>query len=366
MHRILLLGVLLAALLPAADAAAARPLQKALWGPAAIDGVSQFPLYKDLDVDLFQIQLRWERVATDRPADPTNPADPVYRWPKDLDLAVEEGRRHGVKVLVLVQGAPTWSNGRLPWTTPPEDVRDYANFLVAAARRYPSVRHWMIWGEPLRNINWPGFDRSDQGRLRIAQTYARLLDAAYAALKRESRRNVVIGGNTFTTDRTSQSWAPVPLYEWMRILRLPNGKVPRMDLWGHNPFTIRFPRLKDPPSANQGDFSDLDRVLGRLKRTVSRKARRRIPLFVSEWCLPTGPNDLFRLELTYQQQARWLRRAFAIARARRDIWGMGWWELQDDRPPEGSDRANRCGLLDADGNQKPAADVFRRARTARR
>lgn len=344
-----------------------KPLEKALWGPVAIDGVSQFPLYDDLDVTLFQIQIRWERVAPRRrPGDPANPGDPVYRWPAELDTAVAEAAKHRIKVLILIQGAPGWANGGLPWTTPPDDVAEYAAFVTAVARRYPTVRHWMIWGEPLRNVNWPGFDRSDQGRLRIAQHYARLLDAAYDALKRESPSNVVIGGNSFTTDRRPMDWAPVPLYEWMRILRLPNGKPPRMDLWGHNPFTTRIPRLGDPPAANQGDFSDLDRVLRRLRRHVSRPSKRRIPLFVSEWCLPTGPNDLFPLELTYRQQARWLGRAFEIARREREIWGMGWWELMDDRPPEGSDRANRCGLLDADARPKPAYQTFKRAKRSRR
>ncbi|HEX2088132.1 MAG TPA: hypothetical protein VHF89_20765 [Solirubrobacteraceae bacterium] len=367
--RPLVIALLAALALPvSADAAtlAGRPLEKGLWGPVTIDGVSQFPVYRDLDVSLFQIQLRWERVARSRPADPANPDDPAYRWPQDLDLAVEEGRRHGIRVLVLIQGTPGWANQGLPWTTPPDDPRDYAAFVTAAARRYPGVRHWMIWGEPLRNVNWPGFDRSRPGRLRIAGSYARLLDAAYVALKRVSRRNLVIGGNSFTTDREPVSWAPVPLFEWMRILRLPNGRPPRMDIWGHNPFTVRIPRLRDPPAANQGDFSDLDRVLTRLRRHVGRPLKRRVPLFVSEFCLPTGPNDLFPLELTQAQQATWLRRAFAIARARRDIWGMGWWELKDDRPPAGSDRANRCGLLDADGRPKSAYGVFKRARTSRR
>jgi hypothetical protein len=355
-------------LLPAtAGAAKPRPLVKALWGPTNVDGVSQFPLYKDLDVDLFQIQIRWDRVARSRPANPEDPADPAYKWPKDLDFAMQEAAANGVGVLILVQGAPGWSNGGLPWSTPPDDVRDYASFMSAAAKRYPAVRHWMIWGEPLRNVNWPGFDRTKPGRLRIAQTYARLLDASYVALKRVSRRNLVIGGNSYTTDREPQSWAPVPLYEWMRILRLPNRKPPRMDLWGHNPFTTRRPALPAPPTkSGRGDFSDLGRVLSHLRRSVAKPLHRHIPLFISEFCLPTGPNDLIPLELTYPQQADWLRRAFSIARRERDVYAMGWWELRDDRPPEGSDRANRCGLVDADGVPKPSYATFKRAKTSRR
>src|SRR4051795_3628333 len=69
------------------------------------------------------------------------------------------------------------------------------NFLTAASRRYPSVRRWMIWGEPTR------VDRFQPGagnRPASARAYAPILDAAYVGLKRASRRNIVIGGMTWT------------------------------------------------------------------------------------------------------------------------------------------------------------------------
>ena len=343
-----------------------KPLHKAMWGPPEIDGQSLFPTYKDMGVTLFQIQLRWDMIARSRPEDPTNPDDPAYRWPRTVDFAVEEAQRNGVGMLLLIQGAPGWSNQRLPWSTPADDPRDFAAFVTAAARRYPSARHWMIWGEALRNVNWPGYDRTEPGRRRIADAYARLLDAAYGALKSESRRNIVIGGNTFTTDREPQSWAPVPLYEWMRILRLPNGEPPRMDVWGHNPFSTRIPSLKNPPGQGLGDMSDTRRVLKRLRRYISRPLGKRVPMFLSEFCLPTGPNDLIPIELTQTQQADWLRRAFKIARSQRDVYGMGWFKLRDDPPPPGSERANRCGLIEADGTRKLAYKTFKRARRSRR
>jgi hypothetical protein len=363
--RLALLPCVLALVLPA-GAVAAKPLEKAIWGPVAVDGVPQFETYRDLDVDVFQIQLRWDRVARDKPARPTDPSDPAYRWPSELDTAVAEARKHRIDVLLLVQGTPRWANQGLEWPQPPDDLREYSRFLTAAARRYPTVHRWMIWGEPLRNINWPGFDRTKPGRLRIAQTYARMLDGAYATLKRRSRRNVVIGGNTFTTDRKPVSWAPVPLLEWTRILRLPNGRPPRMDMWGHNPFTTRIPRLSDPPGAAVGDFSDLDRVIARVRRDIARPLRHRVPIFISEFCLPTGPNPYFPLELTLRRQADWVRRALAIARRQRDVAAFGWWTLADAREATGTTKAQRCGLIDAAGARKPAFTAFRRAATSRR
>ena len=94
----------------------------------------------------------------------------------------------------------------------------------------------MIWGEPTRRFNFKPLipetrDRPLTRRMKKApHHYARILDAAYGALKRRSRRNIVIGGNSFTTGDVS------PL-NWIRNLRLPNGKPPRLDLYGHNPFS---------------------------------------------------------------------------------------------------------------------------------
>src|SRR4051794_12399684 len=77
-------------LVPAADA---RPtLKKAIWGPIEVGGQSQFPVYRDLGVGIFQKQLSWNRVATRRPADPRNPNDPAYSWPTDIDRAIGGGR----------------------------------------------------------------------------------------------------------------------------------------------------------------------------------------------------------------------------------------------------------------------------------
>ena len=358
----LLFAAVLAALLVVPAAAVAHPLigktlKKAIWGPVEVDGVSQFPTYKAMDADIFQIQIRWERVAPQRPADPSNPDDPAYRWPDNVDQAVEEAAEHGIKVLILIQGTPEWANGGGRFYTPPDNPADYGAFVQAAARRYSSVRHWMIWGEPSRNIAWPGFDRSDPGRVRIAQAYAGLLDAAYVALKGASRKNIVIGGNSFTTAPQPESWAPVPLYEFMRLMRLPNGKPPRMDMWGHNPFTARIPRLKDGPGDNQGDFSDVDRLIKQLKRKVARPLKKKIPVFISEWCVPTGESSLPR-SVSLEEQAVWLKRAFKIARKHRMIYGMGWWDLKDSS-------TNTCGLLDADARPKPAFRIFQRARTLR-
>ncbi len=82
-----------------------------MWGPATVDGVSQFPIYAELGVGIWQTNLSWDAVATRRPARPADPADPAYAWPAELDAAIADAATHGIAVSLLVMGTPGWANG---------------------------------------------------------------------------------------------------------------------------------------------------------------------------------------------------------------------------------------------------------------
>jgi hypothetical protein len=357
-----LLAVTLAALaaVPAAGAATVTR-KKAIWGPVERNGVSQFPIYADLGAGIFQYTLRWDTVAPARPARPADPADPAYRWPAELDTAVREGARYGMRVAVTLMGAPRWANGDRPANWAPVRPSDFATFAAAASRRYPRVHHWLIWGEPTKARNFrplaPDHGRPLHGRgLRGPRRYAGILDAAYAALKRVSRRNLVIGGNTYTVGTVA------PLH-FIRALRLPSGRPPRMDLWGHNPFSLRAPDLaRRPLGHGVADFDDLDtlvRALDRAMRHAPLRRERRLRVFISEYTLPTGhPNVEFNFHVTEATQARWIARALRIVRGWRRLYTFGYQGLYDDPVRPGHDQVER-GLLRRDGTRKPAYAAFR-------
>src|SRR4051812_21732782 len=135
----------------ASGASAAAPKQtikKAIWGGYQYNGVSEFPIYRDLGVGLFETSLPWSTTAPTRPAHPRDPKDPAYVWPASLDYAIAQAAKYHMQVSLLVSFTPSWANGGRPENWAPTSVSDYADFLTAAAKRYPSVRHWMIWGEP--------------------------------------------------------------------------------------------------------------------------------------------------------------------------------------------------------------------------
>jgi hypothetical protein len=314
------------------------------------DGSSPFPIYRRLGVDVVQVQLVWSQIAATRPAEPTNPADPAYRWPIAVDEAVRDGRRSGIQVALLVRGAPSWANGGRGPQWVPGAEREYAHFLTAASRRYRSVRRWMIWGEPNQQTR---FQPLPIGSPVGPRAYAVLLDAAYGALKRQNRRNIVVGGVTF-------SFGEVFPANWLRWMRLPDGRPPRLDEYGHNPFTPRAPDITErgyPGFPGARDINDLDTLAREVRRTY-RPIGRRPRLWISEFTISSDrPNRSFTFAVSRREQARRLRGAFGIAR-KVGAAGFGWFSLLDE--PAGTPAGLTTGLMTYEGEQKPAFRAYSR------
>jgi hypothetical protein len=335
-----------AVVLALAVAAPAQAEIKSIWGLTKLrDGRSAFPIYKDLGVQMLQQQLVWSQVATSRPANPRDPRDPAYHWPVHIDLAYKQTHRYHMRLALLVRGTPSWANGGKTSNWVPARLADYSDFLVAAAKRYKRVRHWMIWGEPTRLLQ---FQPLTPGSARGPHLYARMLDGAYGALKKVRRSNIVIGGMTFTVGDVAPT-------EFVKNLTLPNGKPPRLDWFGHNPFTGRRPDMHQRPLVPWArDFSDSDTFYEEIKSHW--RPRHKAPkLWLSEFCVPSDKRTRsFNVHVSRKTQGRWLADAFRIVHTRPWIAGLGWFNLQDDY--------NYCGLLDRNGRKKPAYRAYKRAR----
>lgn len=335
------------ALLFTLGATTANAELKAIWGPAIVDGVSRFPIYEELGVKICEEKLFWSATASRRPSNPRNPGDPAYAWPAGVTEAVAEAQRHHVQVALQIIGAPTWANGGKPWRWAPLHPQDYADFAIAASRRYPSVHLWMIWGEPTRTDNFEPLDpvkpfaKPNAHQRSAPHRYARLLDAAYGALKSVRPSNVVIGGMTF-------SGGEISTQQWIENLRLPDGRPPRLDMYGHNPFTAREPNLADPPTPDQSiGFPDLGRLIPLVDRYLGRPDNPHPKLFLSEWTIPTKPNKEFGYWAEPLVQARWITVGLRIASRLPSIYAVGWIHLYDEPP------ASYGGLIETDGVKKP-------------
>lgn len=333
-------------------------VKKSVWGPITHNGRSMFPVYRDLGIGMYSIQARWEMVApTTRPANPTDPGDPAYQWPAYLTEAIEGALANGMQVQVLLMGTPPWANGGRSWKWAPHRTQDFADFATAAARRYPGVRHWMIWGEPNRKPNFGPFTPSNSARgplnkaqQRAPRRYAQLLDAAYWALKAQSPANKVIGGNTYTASGKGD----INTYAWMRYMKLPGGKRPHMDMWGHNPWGNDLPSFKGPPSKRGSvEFGDLKRLAKALDKTFKGKKRKRLKLFLAEWGVPTGFRDKdLNQRLKPREARRWVKAAYRITRRWNRIYTLGLIHMVDNE-------RNSTGLLRPDGSRKPTYKAFK-------
>jgi hypothetical protein len=341
-------------MLATATAAMARPpLLKAMWSQPLPGGASDMAVDRDLGVKIYQVTLSWSDIATRRPTHPANPRDSAYQWPASVTAAVASAPGYGMRVAIEIFGAPSWANGGYPPQWAPSRAQDFASFATAAARRYPSVQIWEIWGEPTRSHNFQPLVNAPPGaRLTRAQAaaprrYARMLDAAYVALKRVSSANLVVGGMSYTT-------GDISTVQWVENLRLPNGRPPRMDLYGHNPFSFREPKLGDPPSPNQQiDFSDLGRLHSLVNRYLGAPRHRSLRIFISEFTIPTAVDQEFNFYVPPDIAGQWVTEALAIASRWGFIYAFGWIHLEDTPGIAG-------GLLTADGALKPSASAFQR------
>ena len=379
-----LAGVLALACAPSASAGAL----KAIWGPTTFPSgnsncpsgttCSAFPTYKQLGADNYEMQVPWDRVALSRPTNPRDPNDPAYTWPSYADQAIQQAAQNGMSVTILVQGTPAWANGGKGRQWVPDNMQDYADFMYAASQRYPSVHHWMVWGEVNYGANFqPMPEHSPVG----PRTYAQLCDLAYVALKRASPANIVIGGDTLNANIPV---SPAEFIRWARVGKGKKKRPPRLDWWGHNPFEGRFPDIRQPALNSLLGLSDADTIHKLLKKAYvgkkkkkrgkkatasahvskkkgKKKARRHTPpIWFSEYSVLSGHPAHFWVGfyVSDQEQAQWVSSAYQLVNSVPYVAGLGWYRLDDE--PEAAGSAN-WGLLTYTGQRKASFGAYQAA-----
>ena len=356
------LGLLAIASLLPVDASAVGSARlnpkKAVWGPNYINGRSAFPLYREMGVGIYSHALSWHKTARTKPADATNPHDPAYHWPDALTDAVREASTFGIKVNIQITYAPKWANGGHARNWAPLHPRDFAQFAVAAARKYPSVHLWSVWGEANARRNFMPSESAPghATRLTVSQSrgprlYANIVESTYQALKAIDPENKIIAGATFASGDIR-----TPL--WIRYMKTSSGLPPHMDMYSHNPFGSRKPNLNNPISPAGGvDLSDVARLEAMTVASLGAPfGKTTIPLFLSEWCVTTARDFEFRYSVSHLEQARWIRAAFSIVNAASYINSIGWIHLQDQRV--GLMPVISSGLLDYAGRKKLGFAAF--------
>jgi hypothetical protein len=344
------------AVAPAPAAAASQP-SKCLTDNASWRGRSILPELKQLGVRVWMTSLQWESVARARPFDATNPSDPAYHWPPTLERSLRQALARGIEPVLFVNTTPSWANGGRSHEWAPTDPWDFADFMTAAVRRYPEVRRWQIIAEPSRSANFK--PQGDRGRA-APRRYAKLLDAAYEGMHTARPDVVVIGGNLHPTGSDSQqATSPVT---FLRNMKLPDGRRPRMDLFGINPYSERRPRLADPLVGKRVDFNDLDWLTKALDRAYPGRKMR---IFIGEfgWQTEHGNTQWFWF-VPRRQQAADLTAAYRAAARLGRVDTFCWFTLHDAPPSREQEFGFytnwTSGLKTHTGKRKASWEAFRR------
>lgn len=323
--------------------------------PQGPGGKWVFPELRTLRVRTWVTGLWWSQVAATRPSNPRSPSDPAYAWPASLDIAVKKARAHRIEPVLYVNGFPAWSNGGRDQTWAPTNPRDYADFMAAAVAHYPQVRRWIVFAEPSHILNFR--PQGDKGR-RAPRLYAQLLDAAYGAMHTVRRDVTVIGGNVHVAGSNDENTTAPDTF--LRNMTLPNGRRPRMDMFGINPYTERPLDMALQHQAGRVDFNDLDWLTRQLDRYWPR---RRLQLFIGEFGWNTEHHATGWLYVVSRKvQAVKLAKAFRIAANFRRINTMCWFQLYDSPPSKQGDAWLNwtSGLRTSNGIRKPSWSAFAR------
>lgn len=366
--------------------AASRPLQTAIVGGTIFygrDADLSFSRSRDAGATVIRLQLSWREIApATRPAgfDPTNPADPAYRWGL-FDKLVQNAYAYRLTPFIGISETPAWAErgaGGRPGANRPDPV-ELGRFAEAAARRYsgsfnalPRVRTWEVWNEA--NASFFLYPQKQGGRVVSPGIYRRMVNEVAAGVHRVHADNRVIAGGLFPFALDNAAAQAIGPLKFMRDLLCISKRLRparnckervHFDIWSHHPYTSGSPThvAGNPDSVS---INELPRM-GALLRAAVRFHRvvhsaRHVRFWVTEFSWDTSPPDPHGVP--QRLHARW------VAEGLYRMWRAGvslvtWFQLRDD-PMGGrsgsssfqSGLYNRCDGGMACDTPKPALRAF--------
>ena len=201
--------------------AARHPLETAFLDPAAFGGPEAdlaFARASDAGTTVVRLQLIWSVTAPARRPkgfDPTDPADPAYRF-----AALDEQVRRAVRARprpdrVHRDGAPVGvrERPRLP-AAEPEGVRRLRARRGPPVQRHfeglPRVRFWQVWNEP-NKVAGPALKASAPDWYReMVRSFAAAVHRVHARQRRRRRRARAV--RQVDRGRAARLHAPAPLH----------------------------------------------------------------------------------------------------------------------------------------------------------
>lgn len=358
----------LAGLAIAASAAALAVPSTGLAGVTALQDdvlatapLSQIParlqLVQDTRVKVTRIDILWQLVAPNPPADATNPNDKAYDWSR-IDAIFTGLAAAGITPIVSTYATPDWA---VAGTNTPHPKTLYnpnaptpaafGAFMKAVATRYsgtftptggtaplPRVRHFEIWNEP----NLKGFFQFN-GRSNLGK-YKGLVKAAFANIKAANPRAIVIGG--VGGPSSSSTKGNVGAKVWLN--GLVNDRSVKFNAYSQHIYPSRGPLFSTPSYAKAfPTWASLNEILA----TLDRK-KEGMKLYITEAGYTTEATPFRTVKVSPAQQALYLKQIFNLKTVKSSrVAAVVWFNLQDNVNWPG-------GLLTASGVKQPSYAPF--------
>lgn len=310
-----------------------------------------------------------------------------------LDATLAELDSRGVQILLNVYDAPGWTRESHTATLskalrsnsgPPEDTRDFGNFMSALTRRYVGiVDAYEIWKAPNLLKYWtvPIYDQSAQDlpdgdfgfpdRIDIgAEQYLELLRVAHNAIKSVDRDALVITGGLAPVGFTD-NYNSIETGTFLQNMLL-GGAADFSDgigaIFGASAVPPTLFCCQQPPGIDshyESYFQYFREILYLYDHILTRNNATLLPIYVTQvgWGTIEGGNlaipaaGLEWLQYTDEaEQAAYVTQAFELARNLTYIKGMFLYNLN------GCAVGDREGcffsLIDADADERPAFEAF--------
>ncbi len=294
-----------------------------------------------------------------------------FEW-NEPDRIVKAIGDAGLKIVARVDNQPKWASSKVafPASGPPDDMKDWTDYLTALATRYRGrIQAYEIWNEP-------NLDREWGGRKPSPAEYTAMLKASYQAIKAaDPQALVTTAGMSPTTTSNDQAMRDLDFYRGMYQA----GAKGSFDLLGAHAAGFKADPCADPSQvaadpalSNPGDNSppDVKRVYAfrhvediRQLMVDNGDADRQIAVLEMGWTTDLRPTSPYRWHaVSEQQQAANLVGAFACARERWAPW-VGFMTVIYIPDPSWTPQLEQFwwSITNPDGSQRPAYTALKEA-----
>jgi polysaccharide biosynthesis protein PslG len=185
-----------------------------------------------------------------------------FEW-TEPDRIVDAISQTGLKIIARVDNQPKWAASSIQWpgSGPPDNPKDWSDFLSALAKRYKArIQAYEIWNEP-------NLDREWGGKKPDPAAYTSMLKASYQAIKAADADALVVSAGMSPTTDTSQH--AVPDIEFIRQMYAA-GAGGSFDILGVHAAMYKAEPCADPGQVAQSpELTNNDPSPPELKRTYA-------------------------------------------------------------------------------------------------